>query len=172
MFSQQQKDLILRKLMDKVTREFETACENDTLQDLIDDYGIRIGEDEFPVNPKRSKILVVGSLAGKVKEFVMNAAKLNIPSTNIEFRSDYDKLTNNELTKLEYSDKYSDIIFGPIPHSMKGKGEATSIIEYMESRPDRYPRIIRAETLSSQLKLTITSFRNAIRKTRYLEYVL
>ena len=159
---------ILTKIIAKARYELEIAQENGTVEELMKDYGITLEEKAMPVNPRISKILVVGKLEASKHEYVMRAKKLNIPEKNIEIESDYRKLHNLNLTKLEYSDTYSDVIFSASPHSMAGMGDASSMISKMEKEPDKYPRVIRA-IANSELKLSITSFRNALRATRYLE---
>ncbi len=168
MYSDKQIKGILQKIISKAMRELELANENGTIDELLEDYGITLEESAPPVNPRTSKILVVGPTAGKLNDYLMSAKKLHIPESCIEFMRDYDKLTNINLTKFEYSETYSDIIFGPIPHSMEGIGDASNIIAKMEAESYKYPRIIRA-TANSELKLSITSFRKALSSTRYFE---
>ena len=167
-YSDRQIREILRKIIAKAQRELMIASENGTIDELLEDYGITFEESAMPVNPRTSRILVVGSLAGKQKDYEMSARKYGIPSSNIEFLSDYEKLSNNDLTRLEYSNEYSDIIFGPVPHSMAGKGDASSIIVKMEREAEKYPRVIRANA-GNELKLSVSSFRKAIKSTRYFE---
>lgn len=167
-FTEKQIASILQKIIAKVRHELQLANENGTVQELLEDYGITLEEDAMPVNLRRSKILVVGELSGKLKDYLLSAKKLGISDNNIEFESNYEKLHNLNLTKLAYSDLYSDVIFGPVPHSMAGKDGASSMIAKMENEPNIYPRVIRATT-ANELKLTITSFRKGIRSTRYFE---
>lgn len=167
-FTDKQIGMILQKLISKVRHELELAVDNGTVGELMDEYGITLEESAMPVNPRLSKILVVGELVGKRKDYIQSAKKLNIPEYNIEFESDYEKLHNLNLSRLEYSDTYSDVIFGQVPHSMAGKGDSSSMIAKMEKEADKYPRVIRATT-ENELKLTISSFRKALKATRYFE---
>lgn len=170
-YTDKQINEILQKIIAKARHELQIAQENGTVEDLMDDYGVKLEANPMPVNPRLSKILVVGALAGKQNDYIMSARKLNINENNIEFETDYSKMNNLSLTKLKYSDVYSDVIFGPIPHSMIGKDDSSSIIALMEKESDKYPRVIRASA-NNELKLTITSFRKSLRETRYFENII
>lgn len=165
-YSDKQTMDIFSKVMNKIQLEFRLAKENNSLDEFMEEYGIVYEENPMPVNRRQSKILVVGSLSGKEKDFIQASKKLGISENNLEFESDFDKFTNLNLMRLEYSDEYSDIIFGPIPHSMAGKGDSSSIIAKMEHESDKFPRAIRA-CANSELKLSISSFRKALSSTRY-----
>ena len=167
-YTDRQINLIIQKIISKARHELEIANENGTVDELMEEYGVTLEEGAMPVNPKSSKILIVGELAATKNEYVMRARKLHIPENNLEFEPDYEKLHKLNLTRLEYSDTYSDIIFGPVPHSMAGKGKDTSMISKMEKESDKYPRVIRA-IANNELKLSITSFSKALRSTRYFE---
>lgn len=167
-YTDRQINLIIQKIISKARHELEIANENGTVDELMEEYGVTLEESALPINPRTSKILVVGELAGTKNEYIMRAKKLHIPESNIEFESNYEKLNRLNLAKLEYSDTYSDIIFGPVPHSMMGKGKDSSIITKMEKESNKYPRVTRA-TANGELKLSITSFSRAIRSTRYFE---
>ena len=167
-FSQEQQESILQKLLEKVRREWERAIETDSLQELMNTYGISLTENVLPISKQASRILVIGDIAGRKKDYYGKAKTLGIQENSLVFVADYDKLTNFSLAQLEYSTKYSDVIVGPVPHSMKGKGEYSSIISAMEQQPDIFPRVIRAQT-ANEMKLTISSFQKALQRTRFYE---
>lgn len=64
------------------------------------------------------------------------------------------------MGKYQYNDDYSLIIVGPIPHSMRGMGEYSSIIAKMEQE-DGYPPVIRANN-GNGLKLTVSMVKHII----------
>lgn len=165
-YTDRQLQEIFTKAINKLQREFRLAKENDSIDDFMNDYGIIYEEEAMPINVRQSKILVVGALNGKLKDYQLAAKKLDIKEDNIEFEVDFSKFTNLNLSRLEYSSEYSDIIFGAVPHSMEGRGDSSSMIAKMESEPNKYPRVTRAMANNS-LKLSINSFRNALRLTRY-----
>ena len=162
---------IKAKILAKVSYELEMAQENECLDELIDKYGIIMETYDMPVN-KRMKILVIGQLAGKLNDYIMNAKKkLGLSADSFEFVSDYNKITNYNIERLRYSDTYSDIICGTIPHSIKGMGDNTSIISLIEQNQSEYPKLVKASA-NEALKLSINSFIEAIKKTRYFEEIV
>ena len=83
----------------------------------------------------------------------------------------YEEATNYPFDNLRYSNKYSDIIFGAIPHKGKGIDGFSSIITYLESNASEFPNVIRA-TNSNELNLNKTQIKNALIKTRFYKEVL
>ena len=79
--------------------------------------------------------------------------------------SDYDKITNLDFRKFRYSDKYAAIIVGPMPHSVKGKGDYSSGLEMLKNEPG-YPDVFECVT-SEKLKVTRTSINKALQEVNY-----
>ena len=70
MYSASQISKIIQKIISKARRELELAQESDTVEEVMEKYGVTLNEEAMPVNPKVSKILVFGSLVGKEKDYV------------------------------------------------------------------------------------------------------
>jgi len=51
------------------------AVENDTLEEVLEKYSVSLEDDEFAVNPKKHKILVLGALSGNIDDFTKVAKK-------------------------------------------------------------------------------------------------
>lgn len=168
MYSQAQISRIVQKIIAKVNKELEIAQENDTIDELMEKYGISFEEEPMPVDSRKSKIIVFGALAGKPKDYVMAAKKLGISQENLEFVSDYDDLKRYDTAKLEHSLEYSDIIYGPASHKTIGMGDESSLLAKIKREPNKYPKLIVA-TANGALKLSIQSFKNALANTRYFE---
>ena len=166
-YSMRQIQMIVQKIIAKVQHELEIAQQNDSVEEVMEKYGVTLDENPVQVTPKTSKILVLGALAGKKDNYSLAAKKMNILPENIEFIYDYEKLTHFNAAKLRNSLVYSDIICGPMPHSIENKN-GSSLIAEIRNNPAEYPRLITAEAKSA-LKLSINSFRNALTKTRYFE---
>ena len=168
MYSQGQISRIIQKIVAKVSKELELAQEYDSVDEVMEKYGISFDEGPMPVDSRKSKILVFGALAGKSKDYILAAKKLGIAQENIVFVSDYDELKRYDTAKLEYSLEYSDIIYGPTPHKTTGMGDENSFLAKIKREPNKYPKLIVA-TANESLKLTITNFKNALTNTRYFE---
>ena len=165
-YAEQQK--ILQKIIAKVRYEIEIAVENNCLEEILDKYEIMTEESVVPVNPKQHKVLVFGVLVGNINDYKLAAKKLGINPNQLEFVADYDDLKRYNVSKLEYSYEYSDIIFGPAPHKQVGMGDTSSFLALIKNNPDRYPRLIEADA-NGMLKLSINSFRQSLMKTRLME---
>lgn len=168
MYSQAQISRIAQKIIAKVRKELEIAQENDNLDELMEKYGIGFEEESMPVDSRKSKIIVFGALAGKLKDYIMAAKKLGISQENLVFISDYDELKRYDTAKLEYSLEYSDIIYGPTPHKTIGMGDENSLLAKIKREPNKYPKL-QVATANGVLKLSIQSFKNALTNTRYFE---
>ena len=61
----------------------------------------------------------------------MQISKFGISKDRVELHLEY-KPNGFNIDTLKYSLDYSLVLLGPMPHSMEGKGEYTSIITRME----------------------------------------
>lgn len=167
-YSQSQIADVRGKIMAKINKEIDIAVRNGALEEILERFGISLDcEPEMVVNTRRMKILVLGELAGSVRDYQNVAKKCGISLDNLEF-IDYVEAKRLNAARLQYSNEYSDIICGPIPHKIQGMGETSSLLALMESKPSEYPKLLKA-TANSALKISITGFRELLLKTRYFE---
>lgn len=158
----------------KVNKELELASKNGEMDELMDKYGVVLEEEErLPINTRTHRILVIGELAGNKKDYQIAAKKLDINPDNIEFM-DYEESRRLDARRLEYSNDYSDIIYGPTPHKTNEMGDTSSLLALIENNPMRYPRLIRskANSIDRKLKITISGFKEYLKKTFYYETIL
>lgn len=66
-------------------------------------YAVSLEDDEFAVNPKKHKILVLCALSGNIDDFTKVAKKMGIGSNQIKFVNDYSELKHFDTARLEYS---------------------------------------------------------------------
>lgn len=170
-YSQSQITDLKTKIMRRINAEIVQALKNDTINELLEKYGIELDEISYLSGvTRRSKILVLGQLSGKVKDYQMAAKKLGVKEDNLEF-IDYDGAKHLNAERLRYSIEYSDIICGPIPHKVEGMGDASSFIAEMEKNPSEYPKLIKMAA-NDCLKFSISGFKEAILKTRFFEEII
>lgn len=164
---------IKARIISKVQKEIDMANKNDELELILEKYGITLEEERLPINTRTYRILVVGALAGSIKDYQSASKKVGINPDHIEF-IDYDSFKKFDVVKLEYSNEYSDIILGPVPHKVEGMGDTRSFASLVEREPLKYPRAIRANanSLEHQLKLSISTFKECLTKTFYYESLL
>lgn len=156
------------KLMRKINAELDLAVKNDEVENFLKKYCVEIEEMPYYSGvTRRSKILVLGQLSGKTKDYLMAAKKLGVDSENLKF-VDYSEVKHLNAERLRYSSEYSDIICGPIPHKVEGMGDTSSLLAKIEKNPSEYPKLIKAET-NQKLKFSVTGFKNYILKTRFFE---
>lgn len=156
------------KILAKINKEIDIAIKNDALDDIFDKYGVTIEDNKLSiVITKRMKILVLGDLAGKLKDYQIAAKRKGIDPGNVEF-IDYQQAKDLNAGRLKYSSEYSDIIIGPMPHKIEGMGDTTSLLALIEKNPNEYPKLIKAEA-NSKLKISITGFSDYLLRTRFYE---
>jgi len=156
------------KISAKVNKEIDIAFKNDAIDEILDKYGVSIIDEEslVPIN-KRMKILVLGDLAGKVKDYQIAAKRKGIGHENIEFFG-YEEAKHLNVGRLKYSTQYSDIVYGPTPHKVEGMGDTSSLLALIVKNPNEYPKLQKAAA-NSKLKISITAFRECLLKTRFYE---
>ena len=77
----------------------------------------------------------------------------------------YDKIKNLDFRKFRYTNKYAAVIAGPMPHSVKGKGDYSSGLEMIKNEPG-YPDVVECIT-NDKLKITGTSLWKALQEVNY-----
>lgn len=171
-YIQKAKTALLRK-MDEMISE---AVDSHKLKQLLKNFGINLEENttHFAIS-SNMKILVLGDVSGKKNDYYKRAKKLGISEDNLEFHG-YDESANVSPEQLRFSNKYSDIIIGPIPHQSKEIGTYGSLTNFLRKHQEsgEYPHCqeVRSNRKSNDLKFSITSFENALRNTRfYIEII-
>ena len=172
MLSIEELEEIINTIIDKITEEVTVAnrCGENELNCVLEKYGIHnLKKESYSyIDLNSSRVLVVGQMFLKQKDIVGICKSLDIDPERLEYVS-YDEATNYNYEKLRFSNRYSDIIFGSVPHKGKNIGNNSSIITMIENNQEEYPKVIRAMD-SNELKLTKTSFKEALKNTRvYLQ---
>lgn len=121
--------------------------------------------DECSYDKSRVRLLIAGQTSIPVHKVQTILKSLNIDKNRVDLVLEYDALQKYKWNTIQYSEKYSDIIFASMGHSSIGKGDYSSIITRMESE-DGWPNVIRAEANSS-LKLTRNSLIEALKKSEF-----
>lgn len=159
---------LIEKITDKITEEITLANRSGEaeLNEVLKKYGFNkpTKESYSYIDLTTSKILVIGQMNIKPRDIVGLCKSLNIDPERIDYVP-YENATNYDFEKLRYSNKYSDVIFGSVPHKGRGIGDNNSIVTMLENNQEEYPKVIRAMD-SNELKLTKTSFKEALTKTR------
>ena len=115
----------------------------------------RVGLEKEIWGLKEKKIVLIGAVATpNIKKDLIGAA--NKYGFEVEIYDDYDKIPNINFRKMQYSSSIAGIIVGPMPHSVKGKGDYSSFIETLQNEPG-YPPVVECRTINGKLKVSKTS---------------
>lgn len=170
-YSNKQMQEIKSRILRKISYEIDNAFDNDCIDEVLNKYGVIYEEDAMIVNTRQMKILVFGMLAGNVSDYQTVAKKVGIPKNQIKFVSDYDEIKSYNTKRLEYSMEFSDIICGAMPHKIKGIEHTSSFIADARNNPEKYPRVLEG-VANESLKLSISSFKECLFKTRFVENII
>lgn len=170
-YSQSQIADLRGRIMRKINTEINLAIKNDMIDELIKKYSVDMeGINYLSGVTRKSKILILGQLSGKIKDYQMAAKKLGISEENLEF-IDYIGAKQINAERLRYSCEYSDIICGPIPHKVQGMGDTSSLIAEIEKKPNEFPKLIKARA-NDKLKFSINGFKDYLTRTRFYEEIV
>ena len=106
------------------------------------------------------KVLVMGASVVKEDKLRSIARKEGYGRDVFEYLLDYNKIDRRSIDRLRHSD-YDAIIVGPMHHSIRDMGDASSAIQELKDHPDIYPPVIEARD-SHTLKITNNSFKKAL----------
>lgn len=147
-------------------REALEANSHGKIFDFLKEHNIPYDAcDECDYNKFTVKLLIAGDSFLKKDRILKVLKKLGIDKNRVDFILDYHELKNFRWNDLQYSRKYSDVVFGPCPHSAIGKGDFGSIISRME-KDDGWPNPIKAST-NGELKFTQQSLIKALEETDF-----
>ncbi len=158
--------LQLQDILIDFERQMREANRLGTIFDFLKEHNIAYDEfDECPYDKKRARLLIAGqaSIPPSVVKGILSS--MGIDTSRVDMVLEYDGLQKFKWSSLQYSFKYSDVIFGSMGHSSEGKGDYSSIIARMEQE-DGWPNVIRA-TANSELKITKQSLKDAITKSEF-----
>lgn len=164
---------IMAEASHRLHQEIRSAFKMNNLEgylasiDMHDLYPVSV-EPQFDTDPE-GKILLVGQAQIKENQIIGCFEELGIARDRVELRLGYEELKNYSFKSLQYNYNYRLVLFGPIPHSGKDKGDASSIITQLETT-DGYPRVVRLED-SHGLKITRTSLKRALKKQIDSDYL-
>lgn len=165
----------LEDLYDRLARQMRKDLYQANREQNIDSYLKKIHYENIIqgyntyYDRKNAKVVVIGGSMISIDDMRRIAKKNGLNPQLLEFHLDYDRLTNFDFNQFRNNPNYSDIIFGPNPHKVRGIEGYSSAISMMQQEADQFPKLIIAET-SNELKITKTSFTKAIKNTQiYLD---
>ena len=144
--------------------ELREAAEKYNLLALLD--GSIPSCDFYKSNVRRAKILVLAIQMPNVDDWKLRAKKkYGIPSDRIEFLS---IKSNFNFAHLKYTNAYSDIIVGPVPHKGVGIDDNSSFLAAAERHPEDYPKVHRMTDSSGELTLSQSAFERCLDASNFI----
>lgn len=173
-YSQSQKSLILARAHQSLDEEFNLALATNDIDAFMTKYNVSFSEQTPQIVTKKMKILVVGDLRGREGDYIKVAREYGFKEENFEFVS-FDEIKDYPIEKLRYSDRYSDIIVGALPHKINNIGSNSSLITMLEKEKDAsiYPKLIKVfpNQIQGKLKFTISAFKEALKETKLIREI-
>ena len=165
----QEKLLVLNHdQLNKLVRRIEQDLIRYNSSEQLDKFFVEFSKEKYleDIEPRleytdNASILVIGDSRLKESNIMALAKECGINPKLVECHLDYSKMPSYNFSKLEYNVNYKCIIVGPVPHSVPGKENYKSIITKMQSEPEKYPKVIKLEDESSELKITKSNLRKA-----------
>ncbi|HOP59782.1 MAG TPA: hypothetical protein PKZ60_00015 [Candidatus Saccharicenans sp.] len=119
------------------------------------------GDLKNKTNRSNIKILILGDLDIHEKDIYGIAKEYDIPNKNIDIIKDWDKIKSYDIEKLRYNSRYDGIMIGPVPHSVKGRGDYSSVIETLNE--SGFPVHVDVREPNGELKITKSTFRQKMK---------
>jgi len=109
------------------------------------------------------KILVLGANAINVNVIYGIARDHGVAKNQLEIHNDYQENKRYNIENIRYNSPFSGILIGPIAHKITGLGDNPSLTAKLNSE-DGYPPFVEVRNKSGSLKITKSSFTEALAK--------
>lgn len=152
-------DELMARIPDEITAVLSKLNRTGRLEEFFEMLGMSdlLQEEDDFYSYKDGKIIVVGGTEVKEKVLLGVAKELGLDKNRFEFCLDYEAIQKYDFKKMQYAPQYRVVLFGPSPHSGRGKCDNGSIIAELESSK-AYPRVVRMQS-GSELKITKSNFK-------------
>lgn len=155
-------DELMARIPDEITAVLSKLNRTGRLEEFFEMLGMSdlLQEEDDFYSYKDGKIIVVGGTEVKEKVLLGVAKELGLDKNRFEFCLDYEAIQKYDFKKMQYAPQYRVVLFGPSPHSGRGKCDSGSIIAELESSK-AYPRVVRMQS-GSELKITKSNFKEIL----------
>lgn len=153
---------VIREALNERLEEILTKLNrSEELEDFLQLIGMSelLGKADAFSAKRKGRIIVIGQSEVAKEKLAAIAKDFGIEKDRFEFYLDYDDAKMFNFKKTQWSDAYSAILVGEMPHSGKAKGGCSSIISAIECQ-EGYPPVVRVGMKG--LKITKASFKNTL----------
>ncbi len=167
MISEKEFNTLVTSVQMSIYQALENAWRNERLEEYLRTIGMEqlvprkislTWNDSLP----NGNIIVIGDLSIKSREIIASITSQGISKKRIELQLGYENLKRFNFGRLQYNSAYRLILVGSIPHSTRGKGDFSSIINRME-QDEGFTKVVRLVS-NEQLKITKSNLKEAIKK--------
>lgn len=116
----------------------------------------------------QGKILIIGDSELSAMDIAKTCERCGISRDRLELQLEYKD--NYNFSHTQYSQKYSLILVGPLPHMAKGVDGASSIIAKIMTG-DGYPPVIKVTDANGNLHISKNSLVNALNAAKEHSYI-
>jgi len=116
------------------------------------------GRAPAPALAARARILVIGQSRASEQHLLGICKAMVLERNQVDFRLSYDAFDSLDIGSLQYNESVAGILIGPVPHKVPGQDDPVQAL----LRQEGYPPTVRVETNSGELKITKSSFRDAL----------
>lgn len=155
-------DELMARIPDEITAILSKLNRTGQLEEFFEMLGMSdlLQEEDDFYSYKDGKIIVVGGTEVKEEVLLSVAKKLGLDKNRFEFCLNYEAIQKYDFKKMQYAPQYRVVLFGPSPHSGRGKGDSGSIIAELETSKV-YPRVVRMQS-GNELKITKSNFKETL----------
>ncbi len=122
-----------------------------------------VSNNNYMITGRKPKFLVFGAAQIPVDHMRGIAKAVGLDKDQLEFMVDYDQNKRFNFDSLRYNSPYGGILIGPNAHKMVSIDEYSSIIQKLTNE-DGFPPVEEIRTNAGELKITKTSFRDALKR--------
>lgn len=147
-----------------ITRKIIQATDERMLRITLNEYNLidLLPEQENTFTYPNGNILIFGDSNIRENVIYQMFGEIGIDKSRVKLYLGYDEYKNFDFKRLSYRPENRLILFGPIPHSTRGKGDYSSVINMMENE-EGFPKVVRL-TANKKLKITRSNLEEAIRE--------
>lgn len=156
-------DRLQELVNEQITRYSRTLSESE-MAEKLKQYGIvHVHPTSLPEFMGGEKILVFGDSMIGSGDMIDIIRAHGMDPDRFDFSLEYKD--NIDFDQFRYSRKYSELMIGPKPHSVRGTQGFSSGIALIDANPGIYPHKIELKDYSGDFKITRESFTKGLEQT-------
>lgn len=146
----------------------ELESEVESLKNQLTNKDDAVAESHVNVQPvptksRKHKILVFGASQVPNNKLLGIAKKLGLEKDQLVLMTDYEQNKRFNFKEIQYRSPYSGILLGPVAHKVVALGDHSSLLTMLQQEQG-YPHVEAIRTHTGELKITKTSFRDALQR--------